>query len=181
MNDRELIKKLHTLKHLEPGDKTMASIKQKVFEETHIGKKSNWAGISEFLRSFFMPNYQLALAFVLVLLVLGVAFFRINPMNEATLSMDIAVKSLQNTTKDQIFSQEIHLDLAHAQLASLNLNGEPGKYTREQCHQIYETYEQYLATYKERLRDVKNDPKATALSDKITRYQKEIEAKWPNR
>ena len=69
-------------------------------------------------------------------------------------------------------------------IEGLDLRGVPGKYTSQECHDIYAEYEQYMNDYRSKILMITNtsntvDVKLQDIVEKISKYESINESKWP--
>lgn len=167
MKKTELIKLLKKAKNFEPDDLVLSRIRSRVDASQNS---------YPIFRYFWQTSVAFAAVFVVVVLQ--------NPMNAVNLNLAYAKASL--TTSQDVLKQEAVLDTTHSKLAMLNLVGEPGKYTKDQCEAAYKKFYDYMADYEMKLVAAKeSDPtksqEITRIESKIAQYETEAEKKWPNR
>lgn len=105
-----------------------------------------------------------------------------NPINRANLTlmyadtmMDIAVSPAQLSRNEAI------MDTTHDRLAELNLVGESGKYTKEECEVAYRKFYDYMSKYEHKINESQQHNGFTNIKSKIARYETEASLKWPEK
>lgn len=185
MNEEELTQKLKLMHKLVPSDHAMLSIRTRVYRETGQSDVLYENGVWKIIAWLIMPP-RLALYGVMLLAVFGYNLY-MNPIRQAGLAMNTAEKSLEGVESiEKLIEEEKNLDEANMQISKLNLHGEPGKYTREQCKEIYNKYENYLYRFKTKTEVIiekkADDTEAVRrIYDKVLFYEAEAEAKWPKK
>ncbi len=184
MNDQDIIATLQLLKRLEPRDEVVSSIKRRVFHKTGISRSGNFNIASSF-RFIFTP----AFGFACVVLFLGITAYQFatyNPMPKTVAMVYTASSSLESAQSvESLLAQEVNLDAAQKNIEGLDLRGVPGKYTSQECHDIYIQYEQYMTDYRSKILTITNSDNSVStglqnILDKISKYEAINEIKWPS-
>lgn len=167
MNNYKIIEQLRILKHINPSEETMESIKHNVLLRVQGNKEQ--LPFSNKLHPYYLKPILVysTLAFALAVILLAPLTparywidnaylllrldFAPNNFQRASIALVTAQNKLKivNNSAKKISPSQIHdilhaTDVANEQLASLNLIGEPGKYTSNECQQIYRSYYNYL-------------------------------------
>ncbi len=161
MNQNTIIKQLKMLKAVEPSNHALESMKRDVFYriQTH----------EIHFRPAFLYGALILTVFLLVLIASITPFSSMVEKTYVTTQIILAQNNYQKATiafaytqeklatlensNNQLSSSQIEdisqaTNFANAQLASLNLAGEEGKYTGNQCQQLYKKYYTYLEEVK---------------------------------
>lgn len=155
MNNSKILNNLKAIKSFNPSDSTMNSIKRKLIVPIVA---------SETIK------HKYYIAVLVLLLIVSTVFVNItkNPMTRATKIVESSISEYS----------EVNLDKSSKALATLNLNGEPGKYTKEECEEIYNKFYVYIENYKLEL-DNSNNLEDKRIHQKIVNLEDEMAAKWP--
>lgn len=198
MKDQQAIKKLQLLKTMQPAKHTLNSIKEGVYyqvqsenkAQTNLGIQDRFSNISTFLKTYGVAYYAGAIAFLLVIFLSASVLLFPNQTHTALLYGKLALAQNQyekarialNDTKTkfadnkttQVNTNELvySLALTNTQLNALRLKGEKGKYTAEECHNIYQEYLSYLEN-KEKNMQSNN----SMLKSQINSYEEQAEKK----
>lgn len=155
MNESKLLKNLEMLKSFDPSEHTMNSIKRNLVVPI-VASEIN------------THKYKIATFMLFIALLTGVIQYNQNPMDRATR----VIAKVDSTYTEK------NLDKSVKALASLNLNGEPGKYTKEECEKIYNDFYKYIEDYKLGIVNSTNQDDIR-IHQKIVKIEEEMAAKWP--
>ena len=184
MNDAAIIAKLRRLKHLEPRQDTVMSIKKRVQRSAGISGSTYENSIAVFAH-IFTPVYGFG-ALLLVLFIISYHILTVNPMQRAVATVRMATKSIETAqTTDAVIGEEKNLDRAQKEIAALNLKGVPGKYTSEECRTVYIEFEEYMRLYRDKIQKLLSQhpgslPRLGSISEKIHTYEVQAETRWPD-
>ena len=192
MNEKEIAKKLSPLKEVTPSPQRIKRIKDNIFSEID-GKKirekdSVWYNSYKFLMH---PQYLLL---VIPLIVIGIFFTSTTQKNiqpfvysakialadnhyeKAKLAFEEAQMQLGSINDSDMSSYQQVMETTtttNEYISHLHLQGEKGKYTKEQCKNLYQQYALYLSTLNHHLQDEKQYTyEATVLN-----YQKQAKSR----
>lgn len=186
MNENELIKKLSNFKHVTPSRKRMLALKMRILDEVDVesypyqtNRKRN-----EFQR-YLTP------LFMIVIILIGtfsISFFQKsirsilyttaitlapNHYEKAELAFSEAEMQVQELKTSGTPLQEImnSTSLTNAYVTELNLNGEKGKYTKDQCEQLHKDYATYLGLLHESLEQKKQYAYAIVIENYLNKIK----------
>lgn len=155
MNNSKLLNNLEAIKGFNPSDSTMKSIKRKLIVPIVASETIKY-------------KYNIAILALILIVTTGIVNITKNPMTSATKIVNSSISEYS----------EVNLDKSSIALATLNLNGEPGKYTKEECEEIYNKFYVYIENYKLKL-DNSNNLEDKRIYQKIVTLEGEMTAKWP--
>ncbi len=183
MKQEEIIKQLKQLHKIEPKPDTIAQIKSNIYHNLQIPKPSTF----QFKANSFMV-YGLAIAFaIFVFLSIRIATSQ-NQFEKASIALSYAQGKINtvivasnklNENKIKDISQSIAL--ANGELSKLKLMGEKGRYTSEQCEELYRSYHASLEKLDNNITTSSTndaDKQSIApLKTQISNYEKQAEQK----
>jgi hypothetical protein len=155
MNNSKILNNLEAIKGFNPSDSTMKSIKRKLIVPIVASEAIKY-------------KYNIAVLALILIVTTGIVNITKNPMTRATKIVESSISEYS----------EVNLDKSSKALATLNLNGEPGKYTKEECEEIYNKFYVYIENYKLEL-DNSNNLEDKRIHQKIVNLEDEMAAKWP--
>ena len=184
MNDKILIKKLSQLRQSDVNSDSLNRIKSRVYASVGIleAPKQN---IFRYLSYVLNPKIA-SFTFIILISVFSYQTITFNQMVYTSKILDHSISSLNNSsTISDVLSEEKNLEKSQQNLEKLNLAGIEGKYTSQDCHNIYLKYENYIYEYKQKLSDLKSSSiteseKISDISAKISKYEEINDSKWPN-
>lgn len=211
MKQEDLIKQLKLLKSVQPDSHTLMSIEGEIYSQLEIDKKnSHWDRMKYFSDNVFLiksnpfTSYGMVAAlFVIVFLSISTGFLP-NAMNNTLLYAKIATAPNQyekakiafsytqtqtetlNNNNNKINPHKLveisrTITLANTELSALKLVGEKGKYTSQQCQQLYKEYSQYLERLNRLISkksiDNGDEKSIELLKAQIAGYEKQSELK----
>lgn len=197
MKDQQAIKKLQLLKTMQPSKKALKGIKEGVYHQIQPETKMRtfFSTHDRFrspasLQFYRVAFYAGAFAFLLIMFLFASTIFFPNQIHNAFLygrlafasnqyqKAQIALTDTKSRFADNKSAQENINELAYSltvtntQLTELKLKGEKGKYTAQECHQIYQEYLIYLES-KEKVISSHN----STLKSQINSYEEQAERK----
>lgn len=211
MKQEEIIKQLKQLNRIEPDLKTLSEIKQDIYFQLQSEEKvSIWDWLKQFtklppfsLKANPVMTYGLAALAIFVFLSISTGVLP-NTASKIFLSVRIAtapnqyekakvVFSYAQTQIDALNKSNNKLDnykltdisrtiaFANTELSGLKLMGEKGKYTSEQCKELYRSYhtslenlDHYITTSSPNEEDKQS---IAPLKTQISNYEKQAEQK----
>lgn len=170
MNEKIIIKKITLLKLIQPQQSVLKDIKNGVYKSVGIAKKENnqsfgeiFTNISLLIKSYRYLSLGVTFAFLLLLFSFVTSAFlpdqihkiilytkvalAPNRYEKARLALaDITYTYKTNTIleKNNLTTLSQELAFTNAEMSNLKLKGEKGKYTKIQCHELYQQYLTYL-------------------------------------
>jgi len=198
MRDQETINKLQLLKKIHPTKHALLSIKKGVYQQvksenrtqSHFRLDGQMSNISYLIHSYKVAFFASVIAFLFIVFLSASMILLPNQIHNAILYGRIALaqnqyekaqvalddtrnrftnnKSVLTNTNELAFS----LNMTNTELNKLKLKGEKGKYTAQQCHQIYKEYLSNLETNEKSI-----PSNNTTLKSKINVYEEQAETK----
>jgi hypothetical protein len=189
MKEKDFIKELSLLKEVTPSSKRTQRMKVKLLKEIDGNTTSN-VSISRY-KIFVCPQYFL---FLIFLLLIGIIFTistqksvqpffysaRIaladNHYVKTKLAFEVAqmeLNSSQQSDKPSIQPVMTATTTTNEYISHLHLQGEKGKYTAEQCKELYQEYTHYLSMLKSRL----HQQKEYSYEAQILQYQEQAKSR----
>ena len=195
MDDKDVVGELVTLRRLEPDNRTLQAIRQRVMNETVRSAPRRKVGFMQSLNGLLKPQYSLALTMMLLLVFSYSMLVYTNPMPRAVSSLSAARQTLSTTAASQqaeqdtiasIVREESTLDNLQHQMTSLDAKGVLGQYTKQECYSVYYDYEEYLVQYQELVaqalsKSTAPDNRVNALAQKISQYKIALDRSWPDK
>lgn len=200
MKEQQVINKLRLLKTMQPAKPVLKDIKQSVYQQMKVEYKTQTFGIQErfdsifvLIKSYNVAFYSVSVALLLILFLSASSVFFSNQVHNIILDSKLAVASnqyqrasiaLADTTSRfgenmpvEQHTQELSQSLAltNAELNSLKLKGEKGQYTAQECHQIYQTYLNYLEKKEKSV--FANNPPLLLVKSQMDMYEEQAEQK----
>jgi hypothetical protein len=184
MNENTVIKKIKTLKRIEPTSYQLETIKKRVSKRT----KNEAVIISPIVRqrvvtAFFVTCFVAAVAlgfyqssfFVKNMIDTVMIQLTQNPYQKAQRSLVLSQQNLLMTQKNVSESNVDSLIVTTVQtnsiLAGMNMNGEPGLYTKSDCEQTYKSYIRYLSHLQKQLNEASKKTTDKNLQKKVTDFR----------
>lgn len=202
MKEQEVINKLKLLKTIQPNQRVLKDIKQNVYQQVYAENKIKTTSgfqelfgyISNFIKSYTVVSYGFAFTALLIIFLSVSSVLLPDQFHTAIVNGRIALASshyqkariaLTDTksrfeknktieTNTQEFSHS--LALTNTQLNNLHLKGEKGKYSAQQCRQIYLEYLNFLKKEEKNI-NAKNNPSYSHLKSQINTYKEQAEKK----
>lgn len=189
MNDKTIKKKIALLRSMEPDRNTVRSIHEQVFPRSYR-EKQKWLPLP-----VLVP--LVAITGVIVLVVFAVSVFIPRFFDQTITYAKIAIAPDQYEKAQIAFAYEISqisamqkktphdidisslsqsLALANEEMNGLTLKGEKGKYTAQQCLELYTAYYDSLGRVKKELMRGDNAQKKSLLFQ-INQYDEQAEKK----
>jgi len=192
MNEKDIAKKLSSLKDITPSSQRIKRMKEGIFREID-GKKVHEKNPVWYARYQFLMRPQYLL---LVLLLIVVGVFSISTMQKniqpvifsarialvnnhyekAKLAFEEAQTQLNSINDSDLSSYQQVMETTtttNAYISHLQLQGEKGKYTKEQCKNLYQKYALYLSTLNHHLQEEKQ----FTYEATIVNYQKQAKSR----
>lgn len=192
MNEKDIAKKLSPLKDITPSSQMIKRMKEGIYRELD-GKKIQEKNHVRYDRYQFLLRLQYLL-FVILLIVLGIFSMpsmqkNIQPVifsarialannhyEKAKLAFEEAQIQLNSINDSNVSSYQQVMETTtttNGYISHLQLQGEKGKYTKEQCKNLYQQYALYLSTLNHHLQVEKQFTyEATVLN-----YQKQAQSR----
>lgn len=186
MNEQKTIRQLKLLKKV----KARKSVIEDIYRDISFITKTKKPTDSQ--KIFYSDRYILITSIILLILAAVISqpltyFFKkseaitritlsSNRLTKSSIALSYAISNSNGNAQelsDTIF-------IVDSQMSSLKLMGEPGKYTTDQCKDLYRTYDAYLNTLEYQIKNSKN--KLTSkdkekLLNQIDKYEKETDFK----
>lgn len=170
MKKNDVIKSLKHARKISPSPLIQDKILARVYAENTSWVENFRFGYARFAGSIFI-----------VFVVAGVVSWQ-NPMSRANLSIVFAESMINMAVSPaQLRRNEAILDSTHSRLAELNLVGEPGLYTKDECEKVYDKFYEYMSKYEHKLESVEQNPNFDNIKSKIEMYEQEASNKWPSK
>ncbi len=171
MEQPDVIRQLQSLKSVKPNSHTLRAIERNIFLRLETGERDSvWERIQRLPSRVFVifksnPFTAYSTAAVLLIVVylsistgflpgvINTAWFNVkiatapNQYVKASLALSQAQAKIDNasfTNETKINDLFRSVALANSELAGLHLMGEEGKYTSQQCQELYRNYLRYL-------------------------------------
>lgn len=198
MNEKQVIKKLSVLKNVQPNNKLLKNIKDDVYQQIRLERrgevtqKTFAANIHASLSYYRYAVSALAVAFVLFV---GMIIFFPNHIHTAVLTGKLTVASNQyekariafaDTNKrygnyqavntSNIKDASYSLALTNKEMSHLHLKGENGKYSAQQCQDLYKQYLSFLKKEYAAMQN-ENNPSVVSLKMQTKKYIEQAETK----
>jgi len=184
MNEKTVIKKIKTLKRIEPTSYQLETIKKRVSKRT----KNEAVIISPIVRqrvvtAFFVICFVAAVAlglyqssfFVKNIMETVMIQLTQNPYQKAQRSLTLSQQNLliaqKNISESNVDSLIVSTAQTNAILAGMNMNGEPGLYTKSDCKQMYEKYISYLSRLQNQLHEAGKKTTDKNLKGKVVNFR----------
>lgn len=200
MKEKQAVNKLKMLKTIQPTRAVLNGIKLGIYQQIKAENTNKAYGFQELLDNIFIfvksyGTVSYSLAFVLLLIILlsvsSVLFstkfqnivlysklaFASNQYQKAQIAfVDTTGRFKEGKPIDhKALELSQSLALTNAQLNSLELKGEKGRYSAQQCHEIYQKYLNYLENEEKDL-STKNSSFAK-VKFQINSYEEQAEKK----
>src|SRR6185312_9372220 len=163
-------------------------------EKTKFGLQNLLDNVSRFIKQYTIASYGIAFALLLAIFfstfsnllptethtaILATKLaFAPNQYERARIALTDTTSRFANTqtVEEHIPSASQSFALTNNELAKLELKGEKGKYTTQECHQIYQKYLMYLEQENKNISQ-KNNPPLANLKSQISAYEELAEKK----
>lgn len=212
MKQASIIKKLRSLKLIQPDSETLRATEKNVYFRIKTNQSSSiWEQVRSLSSSAFnifkanpFGSYSLTVALLVIIVISISSGFLPNKINKTLLYAKIATAPNQyvrarialsnaqdkintvNVASNKISENKIKdisqsIALANTELSELKLMGEKGKYTSEQCKELYRNYHNSLENLDHYITTSslgRGDEQSKAfLKTQISNYEKEAEQK----
>jgi hypothetical protein len=189
MKEKDIEKKLLLLKEVTPSSRRTQRMKVKLLKEIEGNTTSNVSNSR--YKNFVRPKYFM---FLVLLLLLGIIFTISTQKNVQPFLYSARIALADNHyVKTKLAFEEAQMELNSSQqsdktsiqpvvtattttneyISHLHLQGEKGKYTAEQCKELYQEYTHYLSMLKSRL----HQQKQYSYEAQISQYQEQAKAR----
>lgn len=198
MKDQQAIKKIQLLKTLHPTKNTLRKIRESVYYQVQSEHKTQaslsiqerFSTIAALIKSSGVTFYAGMIAFLFIIslsafvlvfpnqthtaFLYGRLVFAPNQYEKAHIALEDTKSRFANNNTAQSNANELvySLTFTNTQLDELKLKGENGKYTAQECHQIYQEYLTYLESTEKSI-----SSNNSTLKSQINAYEEQAEKK----
>lgn len=199
MKEKQVINKLRLLKTIQPTHRVLNDMKEGVYQQVGVKNKiESTFGLREFLgnisvliKEYKVASYSFVFALLLIIFLSVSSAFLPNQVHSIVLYGRLAFASNQyqrasialadatsrfGANGGSVTELSQSLALANTQLDNLKLKGEKGKYTAQQCHQIYQEYLSYLEREEKNV-STRNNSSLANVKFQINTYEELAEKK----